>query len=162
MIIRQETTDDYRAIQTLTNTAFEAMPFGDGNEGDVINALRDAGDLLLSLVAEDNGVIGQVSFSPVELPCKGRWASLGPIAIVANKQRQGIGSKLAKQGLGWLGEQGFDGCVLIGNPKVYGPMGFTNGDLTYRDVPSHIPQFVSLSGLIPTGEILFAPALEAA
>jgi len=162
MIIRPEKTADRRAIQTLTNTAFEPMSFGDGNEGDVINALRDAGDLILSLVADDDGIIGQVSFSPTTLPCEGRWASLGPIAVVADRQRQGIGSKLAKEGLKWLTEQGYDGCVLIGNPKVYGPMGFVHGELTYRDVPSEVPQYISLSGLIPSGEMVFAPALEEA
>jgi len=163
MIIRPETSDDYEVIQSLTNAAFEPKPFGDGNEGDIISAMRIAGDLLLSLVAEEDGaVIGQASFSPVKIACAGRWASLGPIAVVETRQRQGIGSELAKQGLNWLEQQGYDGCVLIGNPKVYGSMGFVSGGLTYRDLPEHLPQYVSLSGLVPSGEITFATALEEA
>lgn len=161
MIIRPETSSDHRAIHDLTKAAFAPMPFGDEGDARLPENLRSMGDLLLSLVAEEEEIIGHVAFSPVTLTCDGLWAGLGPISVTATRQRQGIGSKLAKEGLNWLKEQGFDGCVLIGNPKVYGSMGFQSGGITYRNLSPDLVQWYSLTGAKPSGEVVFAPALEA-
>lgn len=159
--LRVEVPSDVPAIYSLVKEAFAPMPFCDGNEQDALNNMRDNGDLILSLVAEDSGeIIGQVAFSPAELPCDGRWAALGPIAVRGDRQKQGIGSNLAKMGLDWLKDQGFDGCVLLGNPKVYGPMGFRAGGLTFLDLPSEIVQWIAFGDLIPKGEVTFSKALE--
>lgn len=162
MIIRPETAEDHRAIYDLTKAAFEPMGFSDGTEADVLDQLRQDGDLLLSLVAiEDDELIGQASFSLATLDCPGRWIGLGPISVTVARQKEEIGSNLVKTGLSQLKEQDFDGCVLIGNPKVYGPMGFQSGGITYRDCGESIVQWATLSGIKPSGEISFAPALEA-
>lgn len=160
MIIRPETTGDHQAIFELTKAAFAPMPFGDDNDAFLTGNLRDAGDLLLSLVADEVGVIGHAAFSPATVQAPGRWASLGPISVVADRQRQGIGSALTAEGLKRLKNAGFDGCVLIGNPSVYGPMGFVSGGITYRDLALKLVQWHSLTGLKPQGEVVFAPALE--
>lgn len=115
----------------------------------------------MSLVADEDSVIGHVAFSKVKLPCAGRWVGLGPVSVRVDRQRQGIGSALVKAGLDDINARGFDGCVLIGNPKVYGPMGFlNNGKITYRDLPPNLVQWHSFAALEPSGEITFAPALE--
>jgi len=161
VIIRPETTSDHQAIHDLTKAAFAPMPFGDENDAALAGELRKAGDLLLSLVADADGIIGHAAFSEVKLPSKGRWVGLGPISVRADRQRQGIGSKLVDTGLMDLRSQGYDGCVLIGNPAVYGPMGFvSDGALTYRDLAPKLVQWKSLSDMAPKGEVTFAPALE--
>ncbi len=160
MIIRPETETDIQAIFDLTKDAFAPMGFSDGTEPGIIDALRADGDLLLSLVGDDDGIIAHVAFSPVDLTCAGRWIGLGPISVVPGRQRRGIGTMLAREGLAQLECQGFDECVLIGNPKVYGPMGFVSGGLSYRDLPEEIVQWHAFGAAKPSGKIIFAAALE--
>lgn len=65
MITRLEETRDADAIREITQQAFSAAKHSSGTEGAIIDGLRAAGSLSLSLVAEDNGsVIGHVAFSP--------------------------------------------------------------------------------------------------
>ncbi len=160
MIIRPETDADHRAIHTLTRDAFAPMPFGDDGDAFLPERLRDAGDLLVSLVAVEDDLIGHVALSPAQAG-PGTWAGLGPVSVRADKQRQGIGTRLAQTALEKIRNDGFDGCVLIGNPDVYGPMGFRSGGITYRDLSDHLVQWISFGALRPSGGIRFAPALEA-
>jgi len=160
MNIRPETKADIQAIFDLTKVAFAPVEYSDGSEVQIIDDLRKAGDLMLSLVMDDDGVVGHVAFSPVILNCPGRWAGLGPIAVEPNRQRQGIGTALVADGIAQLAAMDFDGCVLVGNPAVYGPMGFSSGGLTYHDLPSELVMGRSITGLVPTGFITYAPAFD--
>ena len=163
MLIRPETPADLAAIHALTETAFAPMAFSDGTEADCINGLRQDGDLTLSLVAEDAGkIIGHVAYSPAFIGGEGAdWYGLGPIAVEASRQKQGIGSQLAAAGHAELRKLGAAGVVLIGKPEVYGPMGFvSDGSLRYRDVPVSIVQYLAFGDATPSGEVTFSPALE--
>ncbi len=162
MLIRPETPADHAAIFDLTKAAFAPMAFSDGTEPQVINNLRKDGDLTLSLVADIGEIIGHVAFSPARInESKGQWFALGPISVHANKQRQGIGSALVTEGLKRLSAMGAAGCVLIGNPQVYAPMGFvSDGRLTYGGLDTKFVQYQVLNGSAPQGEITFAPALQ--
>ncbi len=161
MLIRPETKADHQAIFEVTKVAFAPMPFGDERDAYLTGELRNTGDLLVSLVAEEKGqIIGHVAFSPATLPCDGRWAALGPISVLPECQKKGIGSALAKEGLAQVQKMGFAGCVLIGNPAVYSAMGFTSGALTYRDMSPELVMGQAFADIEPKGEIVFAPALE--
>ncbi|MEJ6396498.1 GNAT family N-acetyltransferase [Yoonia sp. 208BN28-4] len=162
MSIRPEVPADYPFIYDLTMRAFAPMAFGDGTEAGSIDRMRDQGELALSLVAEEEGkVIGHIAFSPAGIPNVRHWYGLGPISVELDRQRQGIGSSLASEGLRQLRDRGAHGVVLIGNPRVYGPMGFvSNGQLSFRDVPAEIVQFVHFEGPEPAGEVTFAKGLE--
>ncbi|WP_348643510.1 GNAT family N-acetyltransferase [Rhizobium lusitanum] len=96
MIIRSETSSDIAAIDDLTRRAFLPMAFSDGSEASIITALRGAGHLTLSLVAEEGGVIiGHIAFSPLTIgdAIEG-WFSLGPVSVEPERQRSGIGRRL--------------------------------------------------------------------
>ncbi|PJI86042.1 putative acetyltransferase [Yoonia maricola] len=162
MIIRLETDADHQAIYALTRDAFAPMSFSDGSEPDIVNQLREDGDLTLSLVADQDGIIGHVAFSPAKISnAEGAWYGLGPISVRADRQRQGLGSKLAHTGLDMLRKLGAAGCVLTGNPDVYRPMGFSNDHaLTYSGLNPKYILFISFDGTVPKGEINFAEALE--
>ncbi len=164
MLIRPETASDIKAIRELTEDAFAPMPYGDGTEGASIDQLRSDGDLTLSLVAEDKGaIIGHVAFSSAKISeATGDWYGLGPISVRAERQKQGIGTKLAHEGLEQIKARGAAGCVLIGRPAVYGPMGFvSDGNLTHRKLDPAIVQYILLNGAAaPKGEVTFAPALQ--
>lgn len=163
MQIRHERPDDDAAIDELTRVAFAPMPFSSGTEAPIVRALRASGDLTVSLVAEDDGVIvGHVAFSPVTIDgVHAGWFGLGPISVRADRQRQGIGKALIAQGLELLQAQGAAGVALIGNPDIYSRAGFeSDGHLAYGDLDRSIVQRIVLSGSPPSGELKFAPAFD--
>lgn len=164
LLIRTERPGDEDAIHSLTLAAFEAMAFSDGSEASIIRSLRKSGDLALSLVAEENGtIIGHVAFSPVTIDAiHNDWFGLGPISVLPDRQRQGIGKALILKGLDVLKVRGARGCALIGYPEVYAPVGFeSDGLLSYGKVDSSYIQRIVLSGPAPSGELRFSPAFEA-
>jgi putative acetyltransferase len=162
--IRPERPGDEDIIHELTETAFATMPYSSGTEGPIIRALRAAGDLTLSLVAEDDGaLVGHVAFSPVTIEgIHGRWYGLGPISVQPERQRQGIGRALVGEGLERLKQRGAGGCALIGNPEVYRGSGFeSDGLLSYGDLDRRYVQRIIFSGPAPKGVLQFSPAFEA-
>lgn len=163
MQIRTERPADDAAIDDLTRVAFEPMPFSSGTEAPIIRALRTAGDLTLSLVAEEEGpIVGHIAFSPVTIDgVHGGWFGLGPIAVRADRQRQGIGKALIARGLELLRQRGAAGVALIGNPDIYGRVGFeSDGLLAYGDLDRRYVQRLVLSGPPPRGELRFAPGFD--
>lgn len=54
MLIRQETNKDYGKVYDLVKLAFATAEHSDGDEQDLVNALRESDDFVpeLSLVAE--------------------------------------------------------------------------------------------------------------
>jgi putative acetyltransferase len=163
MIIRPERLDDADAIHALTVRAFAPMPFSSGTEAPIIRALRQAGELTLSLVAEEEGAIaGHVAFSPVTINGDhAGWFGLGPVSVEPQKQRQGIGRALIEKGLEILKRDGAAGCAVIGNSAVYGPMGFeSDGALKYGELDAGLVQRVVFRGTAPQGELKFARAFD--
>ncbi|WP_064682399.1 GNAT family N-acetyltransferase [Rhizobium bangladeshense] len=163
MLIRYETPADIDAIHDLTSIAFAPMPYSAGTEAEIIRRLRTGGDLTISLVAEEEGeILGHVAFSPVTIDgVHDGWFGLGPISVRPERQRQGIGKALIAKGLGLLEEMGASGCVLIGNPEVYGGAGFcSDGRLSYHDLDTRFVQHIVLHGPAPGGTLRFAPAFE--
>jgi len=165
LLIRPERPDDEDPIDRLTTAAFEPQWFSDGSEAPIIRALRASGQLTLSLVAdEDSKVVGHVAFSPVTIDgSHDGWFGLGPISVRLDRQRRGIGRALVAEGLRRLGERGARGCALIGDPEIYGRMGFaSDGLLSHLDLDRAIVQRIVLAGPAPRGELRFAPAFDAA
>ncbi len=161
MIIRGEQAGDISPIHRLTAEAFAPMSFSDGTEPDVIDALRAAGDLTLSLVAiKDQALVGHVAFSPVNISGVNKaWYGLGPVSVAPELQRRGIGTALINEGLTLLRGMGADGCALIGDPAYYSRFGFvSDGNLHYKAVPDKNVQWLSFNGVHPTGQLVFSPA----
>ena len=88
--IRAETAADQHAIRSVTEAAFRGRPYAGGDEQDVIDRLRAAGVLTLSLVAEIDGeIIGHIAFSPAELSDDSQpWFALGPVSVLPEHQSQ--------------------------------------------------------------------------
>ncbi len=128
MHIRKETESDIEAIGEVTKAAFENHPYSHGTEQFIVDALRSAGALTVSLVAEDDGrVVGHIAFSPVTISDGSTdWYGVGPVSVLPKCQRQGIGKSLVRQGLSLLGDLGAGGCVLVGDPQYYERFGFKN------------------------------------
>lgn len=164
IIIRSETEADIQAIIDVTKAAFENHPFSQQTEQFIVTALRNAGNLAISLVAEDNGkIIGHIAFSPAQISNEiGSWFALGPISVLPEYQNKGIGSSLLKDGLKRLKTLGARGCVLVGDPKFYERFGFKSyRELTYDEIPQENVMALSFDNRTVSGEIRFHKAFFA-
>ena len=135
MIIRNETTLDIDAIAEVTVAAFSTLPISNHTEQFIINSLRAADALAISLVAEIDGrVVGHIAFSPVTISDGSiGWYGLGPVSVLPEYQKQGIGKSLVNKGLSLLKELGGQGCTLVGDPNYYKRFGFRNiPDLVHK------------------------------
>lgn len=156
MIIRPETPKDFDAIRTINTEAFADHPFSQHTEHLIVNALRDAGALTISLVAQDDGlVVGHIAFSPAMIDGEDlNWFTLGPIAVSPARQRQGIGSRLIEAGIEALRQRGANGCLLVGDPAYYLRFGFRHSlSLTVEHVPPEYFMCLPLAGEIPHGAV---------
>jgi putative acetyltransferase len=158
--IRDERPEDVRAIYDLTKRAFAPMPFAGGNEQDLINIMRDAGALAISLVAEtDSRIVGHVAFTPAMAADNSPgWFGLGPVAVEPELQRKGIGQQLINEGLRRLRQWKAAGCIVVGDPNYYQRFGFRpSPELTPAGQPSEYYMMLSLTALQPNVVVDFHP-----
>ena len=158
MIIRNETKVDIAAISDVTISAFRTLAISGHTEQFIINALRDADALTISLVAEVDGqVVGHVAFSPVTISDGNPdWYGLGPVSVLPEHQKQGIGKALINEGLSLLKARGGKGCVLVGDPAYYIRFGFRNiPALIYEGIPQEFFLALPFDTEIPQGTVLF-------
>jgi putative acetyltransferase len=119
VIIRDEGPRDADDIRSFVSAAF-----GRADEATLIDDLRSAGDLAISLVAVDGGVlIGHVAFSPVRAPF--RALALGPVAVEPAQQGKGVGSGLIREGLRRAIAAGVVAVFVLGDPGYYQRFGFS-------------------------------------
>lgn len=159
--IRDETAGDEASIHALTETAFRDMPFSDGDEQHLVDALRAGGELGLSLVAEDaDRIIGHIAFSRVTIEDgTPDWYGLGPVSVWPELQRKGIGSALVRNGIEKLRARGANGVVLLGSPAYYSRFGFAHDpQLRYPGPPAEYFQRIILAGSAPTGKVSYPAA----
>jgi putative acetyltransferase len=120
--IRVEGPQDARRVRTVNELAFERPA-----EADIVDELRRACGDRLSLVADDEEVIGHVLFTPASVTSAGRRVvgmGLAPLAVVPGRQRRGIGSALVERGLAILRERDCPFVIVLGHPGYYPRFGF--------------------------------------
>ena len=163
-IVRAEAPDDEGAIRALTNAAFAGVAHAGGTEAAIVDALRAAGALTVSLVAEGGGaIVGHIASSPIAIDGIDRnWFGLGPVSVLPRCQRRGIGTALIEAALAKLRAAGAAGCVLLGDPAYYARFGFArDAALTYADAPARYFQCLILAGPRARGEVRYHPAFAA-
>ena len=161
LTIRDEEPGDIPAIHALTQAAFARAAHADGNEQDIVDALRADGDLTLSLVATnmDEAIVGHIAFSPVTISDgTPGWYGAGPVSVMPTRQRTGIGSQIAEAGIARIREMGAKGIVLLGDPKLYERFGFApHPNLILPGVP---PEYFQVRPLtddpLPKGTVTYA------
>ncbi len=164
IVIRSERDSDADAIAEVTAAAFETLEISNNTEQFIIEALRAAGALKLSLVAElDGQIIGHIAFSPVSISDgTANWYGLGPISVLPELQRQGVGKALIREGLSRLKNMGAGGCCLVGHPEYYIKFGFQNmPGLVLEGVPPEVFFALSFEGHNPRGSVAFHEAFKA-
>lgn len=163
-VIRQESPSDVAAIHAVTVAAFLDAPHTDHTEQFIVDALRKAGALTISLVAEEAGeVTGHVAISPVSVSDgSAGWYGLGPISVRPELQGRGIGSLLMQAALRLLRERGAAGCVLLGDPAYYSRFGFKpEAGLVLPDVPQEYFQALPFGESLPHGVVTYHEAFSA-
>jgi putative acetyltransferase len=162
--IRDETEADLGAITDVTVAAFATMDISNQTEHFIVEALRAAGALTVSLVAEVEGrVVGHIAFSPVTMSdgTEG-WYGLGPVSVLPAYQRRGIGTALIREGLSRLERLEARGCCLVGHPQYYGRFGFENvTGLGLDGAPQEAFFALSFDGYLPQGHVIFHEGFRA-
>ena len=121
MDVRSEQSADQEAIRSVHTASFPTV-----SEAELVDALRAAGRLCVSLVAEEQReVIGHVAFSPVSLRGATDGVGLAPVAVLPAFRRRGIGEQLIRQGLAVCEQSGHGFVVVLGDPGYYRRFGFT-------------------------------------
>ena len=161
-LIRPESTDDCAAIHALVKRAFTTQPYADGDEQELVDRLRERGELALSLVASlpGPGIVGHIGFSPAWIDGQDRdWFQMAPVSVEPAFHRQGIGGALIRAGIVQLQEQGAHGIGVVGDPAYYERFGF-------QHLPGLAPvgpdavyfRAIAFGGPAPRGVVSYASA----
>ena len=164
VLVRSETSADVSAIAEVTAAAFKTLAISGHTEQFIIAALRAAKALTVSLVAEVDGrVVGHIAFSPVTISDGSpNWYGLGPVSVLPECQRRGIGSTLIQEGIARLKDLGARGCCLVGHPDYYRKFGFRNTPgLVHEGVPQEVFFVLSFDGHTPQGTVAFHEGFKA-
>jgi putative acetyltransferase len=160
--VRPEREGDERGIAWAITTAFATAEHSGGNEVEIVGRLREERELETSYVAATPAgeIVGHVAFSPVRIDgdeCG--WYGLGPLAVLPDWQRRGIGAALVEAGLERLRRIDAAGCVVLGDPAYYARFGFAHDPaLSYPGPPPEYFQRLVLNGDAPGGIVAYSPA----
>ncbi len=123
LLIRPESASDKDAVYSLN-----CLAFGRKDEADLVESVRQAGQVALSLVALlDDQLIGHILYSPVSVehnPEKYKVWGLGPIAVLPEYQCQGVGKELIYTSLDACKSLAVEAVVLLGHKTYYPKFGF--------------------------------------
>ncbi len=165
MLVRAEKECDRESVRTVNLLAFETP-----SEADLVDALRQQVQTIVSLVAEEDGeVLGHIMFSPISLSGHPNLKVMGlaPMAVAPTHQNKGIGSALVQAGLDQCRQLDFVAVVVLGHPEYYPRFGFSSASLFGIDSEYDVPDEVfmamelqedTLSG--KTGKVRYAPAFS--
>lgn len=161
--LRPEAPSDIAAIREVIASAFLGHPHSRHTEGQVVDALRRADALALSLVARRRGqVIGHAAFSPVQITGgAARWYGLGPLSVDPVHQGIGVGTALVWHGLRTLRQLGAAGVVVLGEPAYYGRFGFRSTPaMRLEDAPHGCFLVRPFERLMPFGTVHLHEAFD--
>lgn len=131
MTIRTERQADYASVYQVVKNAFKTAEQSDGNEQDLVNALRQSPAFIpeLSLVSEINGkVIGHIMFTKLQIN-RHTALALAPLSVLPQYQRQGIGTSLIREGHKIAQTLGYSYSVVLGSEKYYPRMGYLPAEI---------------------------------
>jgi predicted N-acetyltransferase YhbS len=135
VIIRRERPEDYRETEILTREAFWGIYKPGCDEHLFVHNLRKASCFVgeLDFVAcEGDRIVGNIMYSRARVIGPNGEAEevlcLGPVSVLPEYQRQGIGGRLIRESLAHASQLGFKGVFLMGNPAYYSRFGFRKTD----------------------------------
>ncbi len=164
MKIRQETADDYGQVYALIGAAFAGAEHADGNEQELVTALRQGDAFVpeLSLVAEEEGeIVGHILFTKAKVG-QVEVLTLAPLSVLPSRQRQGIGQALMEEGHRMARKLGYPYALVLGSETYYPRAGYLPADRLGVEVPPGIPpeNFMAIQ-LLEQAEALCGPVIYA-
>lgn len=146
VIVRSETPQDLDAIRNVNIAAFAHHPYSQQTEHLIVEALRAADALESSLVAEIDGeVVGHIAFSAAGIgDTSSVWYLLGPVAVLPDHQRKGIGR------------------ALVGRPAFFSGFGFQRyAGVAWDGFPDENVLCLLMCGDAPVGAVSYHLACTA-
>jgi putative acetyltransferase len=117
--LRAERPADAAKIRDIITAAF-----GQQEEAELVEALRLAGDLTHSLVAEADGeVVGHIALSRLKSPKNA--LALAPVSVAPHRQGEGIGGALIRASIEEARRSGEALIFVLGEPAYYTRFGFS-------------------------------------
>jgi putative acetyltransferase len=156
---RDESPQDQKAIFNVVSCAFDRLA-----EAHLIQQLRENGDIVTSLVANEEGqVVGHILLSRMDAPFPS--LALAPLSVIPTKQRSGIGSALVERAVCRARDEGWAAIFVLGDPNYYERFGFSIEAAEGFTSPYAGPHFMMLKlcPSLPTtiGKLGHAPAFGA-
>ncbi len=147
IIIRNETENDYQVVEEITREAFWNLYLPGCLEHYLVHKMRNHTDFLkeLDFVAEYDGkIVGNIMYTKAwlmdELGKEMDIVSFGPISVVPEYQRKGIGSALIIHTKNIAFKKGEKAIVILGDPHNYCKHGFKSSkDLNISDMNGNYP-----------------------
>ena len=142
MHIRKEETKDHETVYSVVKSAFDSAEHADGNEQDLVNALRKSSAFIpeLSLVAETDGKIaGHIMFTKAEIG-NNVVLALAPLSVLPEYQGKGIGTALIKEGHRIAEELGYEYSIVLGSEHYYPRTGYIPSDEFGIKPPFDVPR----------------------
>lgn len=163
--IRQERPQDVYSIRKIIEKAFESAEHSDGNEAELVDALRKSSAFIpeLSLVAEVDGrIAGYILFTKITVGGAPALA-LAPLAVLPEFQRRGIGTALIEEGHKRAAQLGFGWSIVLGSEKYYPKFGYKIAEEFSINVPEGFPSInfmakkLSPDAAPVSGDVKYAP-----
>jgi putative acetyltransferase len=160
--IRLESPGDQPEIRDLLEACFPEFI-----EADLVDRLRADGDLVLSLCAEDEGVVvGHIGFSRLMVENDNDAfpaVALAPLAVYPEYQQQGIATRLMREGHACLGALGEKLSVVLGEPNYYSRFGYSHRRAQNFECEYQSPYLMAITfGAAPLqGRLVYPPAFAA-
>ena len=164
MLIRQAEARDYREVYELVKEAFIAAEHADGNEQDLVEALRKGEAFIpkLSLVAEIDGKLaGYILFTKAVVGRK-EVLVLAPVAVKPAYQKQGIGAALINEGHEIAKKLCYEYSLVLGSELYYPRFGYVPAASFGIEIPEGFPpeNFMAIrlrdDAELPNGSVVYA------
>lgn len=125
--------------------ALNDAAFGGPDEARIIRALRADGDSVLSLVATDNSeIVGHIEFFRIWINGAPVAVGLGPMSVLPELQKTGVGASLIRLGLAALEGAGETLVFVLGHDTYYPKFGFSEAAAKPFSAPWSGPHFMAL------------------
>lgn len=120
-MIRHARPADRPAIRAVNEAAFPTP-----SEAQLVESLREAGDVMFEMVAEVDGeVVGHILFSRLWADSTALFTALAPMAVRPDHQGKGVGSRLVQTGVEFCRDFGAHAVIVLGHPNFYPRFGFS-------------------------------------
>ena len=120
--VRREKPEDADQVRRVNELAF-----GRPHEAALVDAVRGSADTLSLVAVLGQQVVGHILFTAVWIERTDRTTAavgLGPMAVLPEHQRRGVGSELVRAGLDACQRLGHAVVVVLGHPEYYQRFGF--------------------------------------